>query len=283
MTAVGFTGSPHEILRVGDGFDLAAVDPNSTPGFEGSKLDGGRVLEEFDQQLAALQERLFAASRSGARDAVLLILQGMDTSGKGGIVRHVIGAVDPQGVQHHAFKQPAGEELMHDFLWRVAVHLPGYGMIGCFDRSHYEDVLIHRVRELSPAEEIEARYGLINGFEARLTGGGMRIVKVMLHISRKEGQARLQERLDRPDKYWKYNPGDVDERRRWDQYMQAYQLALVRTSTDYAPWFVVPANKKWYARLAVQQLLLNALQQIDPQWPAPLFDVETEKKRLAES
>jgi len=136
MTAVGFTGSPHEILRVGDGFDLAAVDPNSTPGFEGSKLDGGRVLEEFDQ-LAALQERLFAASRSGARDAVLLILQGMDTSGKGGIVRHVIGAVDPQGVQHHAFKQPAGEELMHDFLWRGGGHLPRYGVIGCFDPPHH--------------------------------------------------------------------------------------------------------------------------------------------------
>jgi PPK2 family polyphosphate:nucleotide phosphotransferase len=283
MSATGFTQSPHEILRVGPGFDLAAVDPDSTPGFEGNKLDGNRVLEEFDAQLSDLQERLFAASRAGARDSVLLILQGMDTSGKGGIVRHVIGAVDPQGVQHHAFKQPAGEELMHDFLWRVAVHLPGYGMIGCFDRSHYEDVLIHRVRNLTPLEEIEARYDMINGFESRLAGGGMHLVKVMLHISGKEGKSRLQERLDRPDKYWKYNPGDVDERRLWDDYMKAYQIALERTSTEHAPWFVVPANKKWYARLAVQQLLLNALQQIDPQWPAPLFDVETEKERLAES
>jgi len=283
MSATGFTQSPHEILRVGQGFDLAAVDPDSTPGFEGSKNDGNGVLGEFDTQLSDLQERLFAASRAGARDSVLLILQGMDTSGKGGIVRHVIGTVDPQGVQHHAFKQPAGEELMHDFLWRIAVHLPGYGMIGCFDRSHYEDVLIHRVRELSPLEEIEARYDLINGFESRLAGGGMRVVKVMLHISAKEGRARLQERLDRPDKYWKYNPGDVDERRLWDDYMKAYQIALERTSTEHAPWFVVPANKKWYARLAVQQLLLNALQQIDPQWPAPLFDVETEKERLAQS
>jgi len=283
MSATGFTQNPHEILRVGPGFELAAVNPDATPGFEGSKVDGGRVLAEFDAQLSDLQERLFAASRQGAKDAVLLILQGMDTAGKGGIVRHVIGAVDPQGIEHHAFKQPAGEELMHDFLWRVALRLPGYGMIGCFDRSHYEDVLVHRVRGLSPADEIEERYGLINGFEARLAGGGMRIVKVMLHISREEGRARLQERLDRSDKYWKYNPGDVDERRYWDQYMHAYQLALVRTSTDYAPWFVVPANKKWYARLAVQQLLLIALQQIDPQWPAPAFDIEEEKKRLAAS
>jgi PPK2 family polyphosphate:nucleotide phosphotransferase len=283
MPATGFTQSPHQLLRVGEGFGLAAIDPDSTPGFEGSKEDGSRLLGEFDEELSELQERLFAASRSGARDSVLLILQGMDTSGKGGIVRHVIGAVDPQGVQHHAFKQPAGDELMHDFLWRVVLRLPGYGMIGCFDRSHYEDVLIHLVRKLSPAEEIEARYGMINGFESRLVGGGMKIVKVMLHISRKESQARLQERLDRPDKYWKYNPGDVDERRLWDEYMQAYQVALERTSTEHAPWFVVPADRKWYARLAVQQLLLNALQEIDPQWPGADFDVEAEKKRLAAS
>ncbi|MCG2621752.1 polyphosphate kinase 2 family protein [Arthrobacter sp. I2-34] len=283
MTDIGLAERPHEILRVGQGFDLAAVDPDSTPGFDGAKEDGSRLLAEYDQHLSDLQERLFAASRAGAQDALLLVLQGMDTAGKGGIVRHVIGVVDPQGVQHHAFKQPAGEEVMHDFLWRVAAHLPGYGMIGCFDRSHYEDVLIHRVRKLSPVAEIEARYDLINGFEYRLAGGGMRIVKVMLHISREEGKARLQERLDRPDKHWKYNPGDVDERQFWDQYMQAYQIALERTSTAYAPWYVVPANKKWYARLAVQQLLLNALQQIDPQWPVPLFDVEVEKKRLAGS
>ncbi|NKX53715.1 PPK2 family polyphosphate kinase [Arthrobacter mobilis] len=283
MLDTGFIHSPHQILRVGEGFDLAAVDPDSTPGFAGTKQDGSRLLAACDGQLSQLQERLFAASRSGAQDSVLLILQGMDTSGKGGIVRHVIGAVDPQGVKHHAFKQPAGEEQMHDFLWRVAVQLPGYGMIGCFDRSHYEDVLVHRVRGLSPAAEIEARYDRINGFESRLAGGGMRIVKVMLHISREEGRARLQERLDRPDKYWKYSPGDVDERRLWDEYMQAYQIALERTSTEHAPWFVVPANRKWYARLAVQQLLLHALQQVGPQWPGPHFDVEVEKQRLAGS
>ncbi|MFD1214274.1 PPK2 family polyphosphate kinase [Arthrobacter sp. GCM10027362] len=283
MLAAAFTQSPHTLLRVGDGFDLTAIDPDSTPGFEGNKVDGSRLLAAFDGQLSELQERLFAASRSGARDAVLLILQGMDTSGKGGIVRHVIGAVDPQGIRHHAFKQPAGEELMHDFLWRVARQLPGYGLIGCFDRSHYEDVLVHRVRGLSPLAEVEARYGMINGFESRLVGGGMRIVKVMLHISREEGRARLQERLDRPDKYWKYNPGDVDERRFWDEYMHAYQIALERTSTAYAPWFVVPANRKWYARLAVQRLLLDALQEINPQWPAAHFDVDLEKQRLAGS
>jgi PPK2 family polyphosphate:nucleotide phosphotransferase len=278
-----FSRSPSELLRVGPGFDLAAVDPGSTPGFAGGKAAGKALLKASDRRLSELQERLFAQSRGGARDAVLLVLQGMDTSGKGGIVRHVVGAADPQGVSHHAFKAPTPEELEHDFLWRVERELPGPGLIGVFDRSHYEDVLIHRVHGLSSREVVEARYGQIIDFEASVAARGIRMVKVMLHLGKAEQGQRLFERLDRSDKYWKYDPGDVDERRLWDEYQQAYQVMLDRTSTAEAPWFVVPADNKWYARIAVQELLLQALEAIDPQWPPAHFDVAAEKARLADS
>jgi PPK2 family polyphosphate:nucleotide phosphotransferase len=269
-------------LRVGPGFDLASVSPRSTPAFDGRKSAGRAALSEGLDQVSELQERLFAAARGGdGVRSVLLVIQGMDTSGKGGIVRHVVGAVDPQGVQHVAFKAPTEEEREHDFLWRIRPHTPAPGMIGVFDRSHYEDVLIVRVHDLVPQEVREPRYDLINEFEAELTAAGTAIVKVMLHISPKEQLTRLGERLARPDKYWKYSPGDLTEHESWDAYQEAYQVALTRCSTDAAPWFVVPADRKWYARLAVQQLLLDALIRIDPQWPPATFDVETERKRLA--
>lgn len=271
------------ILRVGPGFSLAEVDPNSTPGFTGSKSHGQKTLARGLVDLSELQERLYAASKSGARDAVLLVLQAMDTAGKGGIVRHVVGAVDPQGVALAAFKKPTAEEAAHHFLWRIETRIPQPGFIGVFDRSHYEQLLVVKVRTLEPAEETEKNYGVINDFERRLVDDGIRIVKVMLHISADEQKARLTERLERPDKYWKYNPGDVDERMLWDDYMAAYQTVFERTSTDYAPWYVIPANNKWYARLAVQDLLLAALEDIDPQWPDAGFDVEAEKRRLAAS
>ncbi|KQR37282.1 polyphosphate kinase 2 family protein [Microbacterium sp. Leaf159] len=271
-------------LQIGDGFRLADVDPESTPGYHGAKVDGARDLAAGLHELNQLQERLFAESRVGvAKDSVLLILQAMDSAGKGGIVRHVVGGVDPQGVALSAFKAPTDEELAHDFLWRVTPRLPEPGFIGVFDRSHYEDVLIGRVRSLAPADEIERRYDAINAFEAEAAASGIRIIKVMLHISPDEQKARLMERLERPDKYWKYNPGDVDERLLWDDYMAAYQTVFERTSTSAAPWHVIPADRKWFARLAVQELLLDALQGIDPQWPEATFDVESEKKRLAAS
>ncbi len=284
MTAHSWTAEPSEILRVGEGFRLADVDPGSTPGFAGGKTQGKKELATRVDQLDALQERLYAESRVGATtNAVLLVLQAMDSAGKGGIVRHVVGGVDPQGVLLTAFKAPTEEERANDFLWRIEKRLPEPGFIGVFDRSHYEDVLIGRVRALAPEKEIERRYGAINDFEARVAASGTRVIKVMLHISPDEQKERLLERLDRPDKHWKYNPGDVDERMRWLEYMAAYQTVFERTSTDAAPWFVVPANHKWYARLAVQELLLSALQDIDPQWPAADFDVEVEKKRLTAS
>jgi PPK2 family polyphosphate:nucleotide phosphotransferase len=271
-------------LQVGEGFRLADVDPDGKPGFSGGKAEGARALAAGLDDLNELQERLFAESRAGvAKDAVLLVLQAMDSAGKGGIVRHVVGGVDPQGVSLTAFKAPTDEERAHDFLWRIEKRLPEPGFIGVFDRSHYEDVLIGRVRGLATPEEVERRYEAINRFEADATASGIRIVKVMLHISRDEQKERLMERLERPDKHWKYNPGDVDERLLWDEYMAAYQTVFERTSTEAAPWHVVPANAKWYARLAVQELLLAALEDIDPQWPKADFDVAAEKKRLAAS
>ena len=279
-----WTGDVAELLRVGEGFRLADVDPDSTPGYDHDKAQAAEDLAAGAAELDEYQERLFARSRVDATEAsVLLVLQAMDSAGKGGIVRHVVGSVDPQGVALAAFKKPTEEELAHDFLWRIEKRLPEPGIIGVFDRSHYEDVLIGRVRQLAAADEIERRYGAINEFEQRVADAGTRIVKVMLHISPDEQKERLMERLERPDKYWKYNPGDVDERELWSQYMDAYQTVFERTSTPHAPWYVVPANRKWYARLAVQNLLLEALEDIDPQWPAATFDIEAEKKRLAAS
>lgn len=279
-----WTDAAPDLLRVEAGFSLADVDPDSTPGFAGKNGDGARALAEGHSELGALQERLYASTRSGARnESVLLVLQAMDTAGKGGIVRHVVGMMDPQGVTVAAFKKPTTTELAHDFLWRIEKRLPERGFIGVFDRSHYEDVLIGKVRQLAPKSEIERRYDAINDFESLVVDSGTRIIKVMLHISRDEQRGRLAERLERPDKHWKYNPGDVDERLLWDDYMHAYQTVFERTSTEVAPWYVVPANAKWYARLAVQELLLAELHRIDPQWPAADFDIEVEKRRLAQS
>lgn len=283
-TSSRWSTSAADALRVETGFRLADIDPRSTPGYDGDKDAGKADLDTGRRPLEDLQERLFAQSVAGtATGSVLLVLQAMDTAGKGGIVRHVVGAVDPQGVELASFKKPTAEELSHDFLWRIEKRLPDAGRLGVFDRSHYEDVLIGRVRSLAPAAEIERRYGAIVTFEAQAAEMGIRVVKVMLHISKDEQRARLAERLERPDKHWKYNPGDVDERELWDDYMEAYQVAIERTSTPIAPWHVVPADRKWYARLAVQQLLIDALADIDPQWPAADYDVDEEKRRLAAS
>lgn len=267
-------------LKVAPGFALSSVDPRATPGFNGKKVDAEAALAAGASELSAVQELLFANSRKGDTRKVLLILQGMDTSGKGGIVRHVVGAVDPQGVSHRAFKAPTPAERRHDFLWRIRKQLPTAGIIGVFDRSHYEDVLIGRVKELAPAAEIDKRYDQINAFEEELVNDETTVIKVMLHISADEQKKRLLERLERTDKYWKYNPDDIDQRLLWTGYQEAYQLALERTSTATAPWYVVPADRKWFARLAVQQLLLQALNGMALTWPPADFDVPAERARL---
>lgn len=271
-----------EKLRVTPGFALASFDASSTPGFKGDKAEAAEVLADSDAEIDDLQERLYANGKDGDGPSVLLVVQGMDTSGKGGIMRHVVGSVDPQGVSLTAFKSPTAEEKKHPFLWRIRKGLPEPGMIAVFDRSHYEDVLIVRVHNLVPASTWQRRYGQINTFEQSVTDSGTKIIKIMLHIDADEQKARLSERLDRPDKWWKFNPGDLDERAYWDHYQEAYQVLLDKTSTDTAPWYVVPANRKWYARLAVQQILLHHLRGLDQPWPEAEFDVEEQKARLAE-
>jgi PPK2 family polyphosphate:nucleotide phosphotransferase len=271
------------LLAVGEGFRLADVDPGSTPGFRGGKAAGEAALGAARPRLSELQERLWAASRGGAKANVLLVVQGMDTSGKGGIMRHVIGSVDPQGVRHTAFKAPTPLEREHDFLWRIRRALPGPGELGVFDRSHYEDVLVVRVHDLVPRATWSRRYATINRFEAGLVAGGTALVKVMLHVSPQEQKRRLAQRLARPEKYWKYNPHDLDERQFWAAYQEAYQVALTRCSSEQAPWHVGPADHKWYARWAVQQLLVDALDDLDPAWPAAAFDVQAERERLAQA
>lgn len=271
-----------ETLRLPSGpVDLTAMPTDVAPGFDGGKAEGKKALVEMGPELAELQERLFAERTTGSTRNVLLVLQGMDTSGKGGVLRHTVGLVDPQGVRITSFKAPTEEELSHDFLWRIERALPGAGYLGVFDRSHYEDVLIVRVRELAPPEEVERRYGAINDFEARLVDSGTVLVKCMLHVSVEEQKERLLARLDDPSKYWKYNPGDLDERALWPAYRDAYEIALERTNTEVAPWHVIPSDKKWYRNLSIGSLLLEALRGMDPQWPAPDFDVAAERHRLA--
>jgi PPK2 family polyphosphate:nucleotide phosphotransferase len=260
--------------------DLADFSTDATPGFDGDKKAGKKALEKLGPDLSDLQEKLFAEGTAGSNRRILLVLQGMDTSGKGGILRHTVGLVDPQGVRIHSFKAPTKDELAHDFLWRAEKALPEPGHIGVFDRSHYEDVLIARVRELAPAEEIERRYGAICEFERGLVESGTTVVKCMLHISPKEQMKRLLARLDNPKKHWKFNPKDVDERALWPAYQQAYEIALERTNTEYAPWHVVPSDRKWFRNLTIAQLLLDTLKELDPQWPKADFDVEQQRERL---
>jgi PPK2 family polyphosphate:nucleotide phosphotransferase len=280
---VEFKKRPSETLRIGSGFVLADADPDSTPGFAGDKADGQALLADLDGKLAELQETLFAESRFGGRKRILLILQAMDTAGKGGIVKHVMAAMDPQGVQFKAFKAPTEEEKSYDFLWRIEKEVPAAGMVGVFDRSHYEDVLIHRVRGWASPEELKRRYRSINEFEARLADSGTKIVKVMLNISPDEQKSRLLARLDNPAKHWKYSRGDLDERAFWDDYMAAYQAAFDETNNEAAPWYVVPANKKWFARIAVQQLVLSALTDLQLEWPKADFDVDAERQLVERS
>ncbi|MFJ5711380.1 PPK2 family polyphosphate kinase [Streptomyces sp. NPDC093105] len=281
----GRAGSLGEALRLppGEPVDLSAYDPRATPrapeGGPDRKTAGRAATALLGPRLAGLQERLYASSTAGDRRRVLLVLQGMDTSGKGGTVKHVIGTLNPSGCRIHAFKAPTPEERAHPFLWRITRALPLPGEIGIFDRSHYEDVLIARVRELVPREEVERRYEEIGHFERALTDEGVTVVKVFLHLSYEEQRSRLLERLDNPEKHWKFDPGDIEERTRWPAYREAYELALERCSTPATPWYLVPADRKWYRNWAVSTLLLEHLEALDPQYPAGGFDV-AECRRL---
>ncbi|MTD16411.1 polyphosphate kinase 2 family protein [Nakamurella sp. YIM 132087] len=245
-----------------------------------SEKQAEKAMEDISERLAQLQERLYAQGQAGDRRRVLVILQGMDTSGKDGVTRHVLDAVNPLGLHLASFKKPTAEELAHDFLWRIEKQVPEPGVIGVFNRSQYEDVLVVRVHELVPPAVWGKRFAQINAFERRLYRQGVTVLKCFLHISPETQKERLLARLDDPEKYWKYNPGDVDERAYWDAYQAAYADVLRRCNTLVAPWHVIPSDEKWYRNWAVAQLLVETLERIDPQFPPADFDVEAERARL---
>jgi PPK2 family polyphosphate:nucleotide phosphotransferase len=271
--------SLRDALRVppGEPVDLDELDARATPLAPGGKKKSAAAMVDDGSELAGLQEKMFAA----ASRRVLLVLQGMDTSGKGGVIKHVIGLVNPQGVHIASFKKPSEQELRHHFLWRVRRALPAPGLIGIFDRSHYEDVLIARVHGLAQPEIVEKRYGEIVRFESQLVDQGYALVKCFLHVSYDEQRERLLARLDDPAKHWKFNPGDLAERARWAEYQEAYRIALERTSTHAAPWYAVPADRKWYRNWAIGRLLLETARDLDPQYPQPALDVPALIKALA--
>ena len=270
-----------DLLRAPAGaVDLSAIDARATPGFSGGKAAGRAEAAKLAGRLAALQEQLYAHGRSGGTRSVLLVLQGMDTSGKGGTIGHVVGQMDPSGVNVVAFRRPTPEELRRHFLWRIRRQLPEPGMLSVFDRSHYEDVVAVRVRGSVDRRTWSRRYGTINRFEEGLAAQGTLIVKCFLHISPEEQRERLLARLDDPTKHWKYNPGDLEDRARWNEFQGAYGDAIARCSTDAAPWYVVPADRKWYRNWAISRLLAERLEELGLRWPPATFDVEQQKRLL---
>jgi PPK2 family polyphosphate:nucleotide phosphotransferase len=276
-----------ERLRIAPGtpVDLGAIDPASTPGApaKADKKWAAAQLTDIGAALSRYQEMLYAGAKAaGSRQRLLLVLQAMDCGGKDGTVRKVAGAMNPQGLHIVAFGKPTEEERRHDFLWRIRRALPLPGFVGVFNRSHYEDVLVVRVHQVVPRKEWEGRYDQINAFERELVEDGVTLVKVMLHISAEEQCERLLQRLDDPTKYWKYNPGDLDERKLWPAYQEAYADALARCSTESAPWFVVPADRKWYRDWAVATLLRETFAQLSLEYPVGDFDVAAEKHRVRE-
>jgi PPK2 family polyphosphate:nucleotide phosphotransferase len=255
-------------VKPGGKLDLSDFDPGSTPGF--NHKEGSARLLELTQRLEVLQESLWAEHKR----KVLVVLQGMDTSGKDGTIRHVFEGVNPLGVRVAAFKAPTEEELDHDFLWRVHPRVPGRGEMVIFNRSHYEDVLVVRVQKLAPPEVWRQRYDQINDFERLLADTGTVVLKFFLHISKDEQKQRLQDRLDDPLKQWKFRKGDLVDRAHWDEYMAAYAEALSRTSQKHAPWYVVPSDKKWYRNLVVATILVKALEDLEIQVPEPPEDLK---------
>jgi PPK2 family polyphosphate:nucleotide phosphotransferase len=255
-----------EMLRVEPGSParLDGRDPGVRIGADGKQAGLAR-LAELVQRLGVLHNRLWAeASRS-----LLLVLQGMDASGKDGTIRHVLTGVNPQGCRVVSFREPTATELAHDYLWRVHAACPARGELAIFNRSHYEDVVAVRVRGLASRAAWHERFEHIRGFERMLADEGTTVVKVFLHVSRDQQRARLRERLDDPEKRWKFRAGDLDDRRRWDDFMQAYEDAIRETSTEWAPWYVVPADHNWVRNLAVGEILVAALERIDPRLPSP--------------
>lgn len=270
-----------ELLRVRpESFRLADIDPEAIVAGPQDKEDALEELATLEPQTEELHERLWAAAKGGSKQRLLILLQGTDTAGKGGASKAIDRLLNPLGFHVVGFGPPTPEEKRHHFLWRHELQLPEPGRIRLFDRSHYEQVLVVRVRNLEPWQQA---YDEINAWEARLVADGLTILKLLLHISKEEQTQRLLARLDDPTKHWKYNPNDVLERQLWDDYQAAFQEALVRCSTDAAPWYVVPANRKWHRDWLVSHLLLETLEAINPQYPPSTLDVAVEKARVQAS
>jgi PPK2 family polyphosphate:nucleotide phosphotransferase len=261
-----------DMYRIAPGttVDLASIDPRDSAAFAGDKDAGKARLEELTDDLEELQELLYAEGKH----KVLLVLQATDTGGKDGTIRHVFDGVNPQGVKVASFKKPTPKELAHDYLWRIHRHTPGSGEITIFNRSHYEDVLVVRVHSLVPEERWSRRYDHINEFERMLADEGTTILKFFLHISKDEQAERLQARLDTPHKQWKFATGDLAERARWDDYRAAFEAMLSKTSTPWAPWYVVPADRKWYRNLVVSSVVVETLRGLGMAYPEPEEDLE---------
>lgn len=272
--------SVRDLLRVGPDFDLRAFDTRKVVAGPDDKDRARAAALTLEAEVTELQERLFAESTGGGKRSLLVVFQGMDTSGKGGAIKAVDRICEPLGLRMAQFGVPTREEKRRHFLWRIEKKLPTPGTVGIFDRSHYEDVLVVRVHNLVPPDVWGGRYDEINAWEKKLVDRGMVIVKCMLHISRDEQKERLLARLADPSKHWKYNPGDVDERQLWDPYMDAYQAVLDRCSTEYAPWYVIPADRKWHRDWLLSNLITETLREMDPQYPPADFVVETEIERL---
>jgi PPK2 family polyphosphate:nucleotide phosphotransferase len=252
------------LVPPGSNLRLKDIDPDEKGEFDGKNDPEVQLrLEKELRRLSDLQERLYAEQKR----SLLVVLQARDTAGKDGVLRRVAGPLDSRGVQVVNYKAPNAEELAHDYLWRVHQHVPRRGDIGFFNRSHYEDVLVVRVLDLQPKSIWKRRYDHINAFEQMLSDEGTRIVKLYLHISRGEQKKRLQERLDDPDKHWKFDEGDLKMRAKWNDFDDAYEEALSRTSTEYAPWYVIPADRKWYRDLAVARVLVDTLEEMAPEYP----------------
>ena len=263
------------MVRPGERVRLDQMDPNDTSGFDGVKDDGRKELEKLTARLEKLQELLYADHQR----SVLVVLQGMDSAGKDGTIRRVFEGVNPQGVRVESFKKPSPNELDHDFLWRVHEQVPARGEMVLFNRSHYEDVLITRVHGLITRSVWERRYREINEFERALTEEGTTIIKFFLHISRGEQKRRLKERLDDPTKHWKFREADLQERLLWNQYMKAYEEALTKTSTRWAPWYVVPSNRRWFRDLFVSGRIVRALERLRMRYPPLPPDLRSARVR----
>ena len=270
------------LLKFRPGMRLTDVDGASRPGFEGTKQDAERFIELSSHQIAFYQELLYANGVDGGKRRMLLVLQGMDASGKGGIVRHVFRQGNPMGISYHGFGKPTDEEKSHDYLWRIRRELPQNGWIKVFDRSHYEDIVMPHVYGTYPEQVWRARYDEINEFENSLIDDGCSIIKIFLVVSRDCQKRHFIGRLDDPHKYWKFDPSDLDARARWDEYMDAWQEVFEKTSTRRAPWYLVPADHRWYSRAVVSELLRVGLRDMGLNWPPAHFDMAEARRRLEE-